>query len=106
MSPTVNAMSTIITGPFTLTPTSSSSPRLLVRTNQRRSEDGAQKGLGQGGQGSSRASRPANTDRGVDSGGRRDMLDEELHVYAALVQLFPIKLNFSFIKNADVKVSS
>lgn len=31
-------------------------------------------------------------------------MDEELHVYIAAMQLFPIKLNFSFIKNADVKV--
>lgn len=34
-----------------------------------------------------------------------DPLDEEQqHVYIAAMQLFPIKLNFSFIKNADVKV--
>lgn len=39
---------------------------------------------------------------GVGGGG--DLLDEELHVYIAAMQLFPIKLNFSFIKNADVKV--
>lgn len=32
------------------------------------------------------------------------MLKEESHVYIAAMQLFPIKLNFSFIKNADVKV--
>ena len=31
-------------------------------------------------------------------------MKEELHVYIAAMQLFPIKLNFSFIKNADVKV--
>ncbi|CAN0139777.1 unnamed protein product, partial [Laminaria digitata] len=31
------------------------------------------------------------------------LLKEELHVYIAAMQLFPIKLNFSFIKNADVK---
>ena len=37
-------------------------------------------------------------------GGAGDLLDEELHVYIAAMQLFPIKLNFSFIKNADVKV--
>lgn len=37
-------------------------------------------------------------------GGGGDLLDEELHVYIAAMQLFPIKLNFSFIKNADVKV--
>ena len=37
--------------------------------------------------------------------GRGDPLDEEQrHVYIAAMQLFPIKLNFSFIKNADVKV--
>lgn len=37
-------------------------------------------------------------------GGGGNLLDEELHVYIAAMQLFPIKLNFSFIKNADVKV--
>lgn len=41
---------------------------------------------------------------GVGVGGGGDLLDEELHVYIAAMQLFPIKLNFSFIKNADVKV--
>lgn len=41
---------------------------------------------------------------GGGTGGGGDLLDEELHVYIAAMQLFPIKLNFSFIKNADVKV--
>lgn len=41
---------------------------------------------------------------GSGKGGGGDLLDEELHVYIAAMQLFPIKLNFSFIKNADVKV--
>ncbi|CAN0408041.1 unnamed protein product, partial [Ascophyllum nodosum] len=36
--------------------------------------------------------------------GRGDPLDEERrYVYIAAMHLFPIKLNFSFIKNADVK---
>lgn len=39
-----------------------------------------------------------------EGGGGGDSLDEELHVYIAAMQLFPIKLNFGFIKNADVKV--
>lgn len=44
--------------------------------------------------------------RSGGGGGMRgsDLLEEELHVYIAAMQLFPIKLNFSFIKNADVKV--
>lgn len=44
------------------------------------------------------------TMNGVGAGGV--LLDEEPHVYIAAMQLFPIKLNFSFIKNADVKVCS
>lgn len=36
--------------------------------------------------------------------GGRGVLDDELHLYIAAMHLFPIKLNFSFIKNADVKV--
>ncbi|CAN0391663.1 unnamed protein product, partial [Hapterophycus canaliculatus] len=40
---------------------------------------------------------------GAGGGGGGYFLDEELHVYIAALQLFPIKLNFSFIKNADVK---
>lgn len=42
--------------------------------------------------------------RGGTVGAGGDLLDEEPHVYIAAMQLFPIKLNFSFIKNADVKV--
>lgn len=37
-------------------------------------------------------------------GSRGVFEDDELHLYIAAMQLFPIKLNLSFIKNADVKV--
>lgn len=94
-------------GPVRLTPTVW--PRVLARTLPRGAEDGAQqldKNLGEGRKDASKASQPADAGRGVDGGGGRGMLDEELHVYIAAVQLFPMKLNFSFIKNADVKVES
>lgn len=41
---------------------------------------------------------------GRAGGAGGDLLEQEAHVYIAAMQLFPIKLNFSFIKNADVKV--
>lgn len=37
-------------------------------------------------------------------GSRGVFEDDGLHLYIAAMQLFPIKLNLSFIKNADMKV--
>lgn len=51
---------------------------------------------------SNRMAKRGGAEGAVSSG---DPLDEEQqHLYIAAMQLFPIKLNFSFIKNADVKV--
>lgn len=52
------------------------------------------------------AQRDKDVNAGRAGGAGGDLLEEEPHVYIAAMQLFPIKLNFSFIKNADVKVWS
>lgn len=71
---------------------------------RRRSVESAS-GAGGGG-GSARRGGGGRGGGGGGAGRGAFLLDEELHVYIAAMQLFPIKLNFSFIKNADVKVEN